>query len=198
MKRTACLCLAGVMVLALAAARTVSQTEPPPQPDDEWTQQQWPDAPAGPRGPMRPGRPGRPDFGRPPADFQQRMAEMQRTMAQMQRQAQENRNLAIRQALGATDQQWSQLRPRLERIERLKAEAEVAIDPGSFGAGPGLAGGPTTFGGGWFGGFAAGGGGMPGRSWNQTWSTGSPTGKAPGERTRGDALCEELIRTASQ
>jgi len=194
MKRTGYVCIAGGMVLIFAAARTSSQTEPPPRVDDEWKQEQWPSTPGQQRGPMTFDGPLTPGFGRGQADFQQRMADMQRRMAEMQRRAQESRNLAIRQALRATDQQWSQLKPRLERIERLKAEADVSIDPGSFGGGPTFVGGQTTFGGGWAGGFSGGGMASPGRNWSQSWSTGSPsTGKAPGERTRGDALCEELM-----
>ena len=61
------------------------------------------------------------------------MQEMRRDIEEMQRQAEENKNRAIQQTVGATDEQWLRLKPKLERIVQLKAEAEVAIDPGSAG-----------------------------------------------------------------
>jgi hypothetical protein len=200
MRRITYCCTVGAIVLFLAVARTPSQTEPPPKPDDEWTQEQWPDMPPGVNPPMDFGGGRPPRFGEPPADFQRRMAEMQGRMEEMQRQAEEQRNRAIRQALRATDEQWRRMKPRLDRIERLKAEAEASIDPGSFGGasssgvtfGDGFA-----FGGGWVGGFGAAGGGSgrPGQNWRQfrSWSTGSPSAsRNRGEPSRGDILCQEL------
>ena len=135
------------------------------------------------------------------ADFQRRMAEHQREFQQkteqMQRQAEESRNQNIRDALRATDEQWQQLKPKLDRIERLKAEANVALDPGSFGSGSGGQGGGMSFGGTFGGGWASGSmSGMgPGGTQHKSWSWGSPSGsKSPMDMTAGEVLCEEFQR----
>jgi TolA-binding protein len=139
------------------------------------------------------------DFARDMAeqqrDFQQRMGRMQRQIEQMQRQAEEARNRAIQESLHATDAQWRQLKPKLDRIERLKTEANVAVDLSSFGAAPGFQGGGMTFGGTWGGGFTSGGGSgpqAPGRTQFQTWGT--PARKSPMDMTPGEVLCDELGR----
>ncbi|MBN2132078.1 MAG: hypothetical protein JW741_21435 [Sedimentisphaerales bacterium] len=135
-------------------------------------------------------------------EFQERMAEMQRRAAEMQRRAEESRNNAIRQAVGATDDQWRQIKPKLDLIGKLKAEAEVCVDPGAFGGMSGFQGNAFSFGGGFVGGAAGGGGfgtmggsGQPGqnRSQFQSWSWPSgATDKTPGEMTDGEALCAQL------
>jgi TolA-binding protein len=138
------------------------------------------------------------------ADFQRRMAEHQRDfqqrMDEMQRRAQESRSQNIRDLLRATDEQWQQLKPKLDRIERLKGEANVALEPGSVGSTSGFQGrgrafgGGSMSGGGWAGGFGSGGMG-PGQSQFRTWSWGSPSGsKSPMEMTPGEVLCDELQR----
>ena len=134
--------------------------------------------------------------------FQERMAEMQRQAAEMQRRAEESRNNAIRQALGATDAQWRQIKPKLDLIEKLKAEADVSVDPGAFGATPGFQGNAFSFGGGFVGGAGGGGGfgtmggsGQPGQNWSQfkSWSwPPAATDKTPGEITDGEALCAQI------
>jgi len=192
--RIAYSCAVAGLAVSLAFAATAGETQPPPRPDDEWTQEQWPDMPGRQDGPMgfegvRP-----PGPGRGPADFQRRMEQMQRWMQQMQLQADQSKNRAIREALQVTEEQYRRIKPKLENIERLKAAANASIDPASFGGGPGFAGGGTTFGGGWAGGFASGSMGAPGRDWSRSWSSGPPSAhKGPGERTRGDVLCEELL-----
>ncbi len=134
---------------------------------------------------------------------QQRMREMQLQMEQMQRRAEESRNRAIQQALGAADGQWRQIKPKLDRIERLRAEADVALEPGSSGGPGGFQGGGMAFGGG----FVGGGGGwasgfesagpmspeQPGQSWHKTWTWGSPQ-KSPMDMTEGEILCADLDR----
>lgn len=128
-------------------------------------------------------------------DFQQRMTQMQQHFAEMQRMAEESRSNAIRQALGAGDEQWNRVKPRLDAIDRLKAEADAAIEPGSFGSSGTMQGGMTSFsggfGGGWAGGFSAGGSG-PQQSQFHTW--GSPSSRGTAEMTDGQALCEQLQR----
>jgi hypothetical protein len=100
----------------------------------------------------------------------QHMQEMQRDIEEMQRQAEENKNRAIQQTVGASDEQWRRLKPKLERIQQLRAEAQVAIEPGSMGGngnfqsfsfGNGSGGGMGGFGGG-FAGFSGSGVGGPG------------------------------------
>jgi hypothetical protein len=125
------------------------------------------------------------------AEFQQRMQDVQRRTQQMEAQAQANRENSIRQALGVNDTQWAQIKPRLDHIDRLKAEANASSDPGSLGMGPGFVGGTTT-GGAWVGGFGfsaqAGPNGMRRQSWSSTPSGGS------GEPTKAGSLCQELNR----
>lgn len=146
------------------------------------------------------------DFARDMADqqrdFQQRMGQMQRRMEEMQRRAEEARNRAIQESLHATDDQWRQLKPKLDRIERLKTEANVAVDLSSFGTPPGFQGGGMMFGGtmGGGGGFASGGSGSgsgpQGQSQGQskTFSWGNTGQKSPMEMTPGEVLCDDLGR----
>jgi hypothetical protein len=133
-------------------------------------------------------------------DFQQRIAEMQQRAAEMQRLAEESRNNAIRQTLNATDEQWQRIEPRLDQIDRLKAEATVSASPGSSGGTGGMTsfqrstadGTVAGFGGGWgFGGATvAGPAGRP-----QTWTFGSHSpGQSAGEPTDGQTLCEQLLQ----
>jgi len=143
-------------------------------------------------------------FAQQQQDFQQRMAEMQRQMEQMQRQAEESRNNTIRQMLNATDEQWPRIKQKLDLIERLKGEANVAVD---LGASSGMGGGGTFqssgtgFAGGFMGGrMGGGGGGTMGSSgqpqtWSQfkTWGTPS-TRRSSGSPTDGEVLCDQLLR----
>ncbi len=74
---------------------------------------------------------GQPDMAQRMAEqHMQQMQEMQRNMEEMQRQAEENKNRAIQQAVRASDEQWRRIKPKLDRILQLKADAEVAISPG--------------------------------------------------------------------
>jgi hypothetical protein len=136
------------------------------------------------------------DFARDMAeeqrDFQQRMGRMQRRIEEMQRQAEEARNRAIQEALHATDEQWRRLKPRLDRIDRLKTEAGVSVDLSSFGAAPGVQGGGMTFGGTWGGGFGSG-SPVPGRNQFRTWGT-PASRKGPMDMTPGEVLCDDLGR----
>jgi hypothetical protein len=146
------------------------------------------------------------DFARDMAeqqrDFQQRMSQMQRRIEEMQRQAEEARNRAIQESLHATDEQWRRLKPKLDRIDRLKTEANVSIDLSSFGTPPGFQGGGMMFGGTWGGGSAAAGSGSGfgsgpqaqsrGQSKSFGWGNSGP--KSPMEMTPGEVLCDELGR----
>jgi uncharacterized membrane protein len=135
-------------------------------------------------------------------DFQQQMGQMQRRIEEMQRRAEEARNRAIQQALHATDDQWRQLKPKLDRIERLKTEANVSLDLSSFGAAPGFQGSGMMFGGTWGGGSASGGSGSgfssgpqgQSRSQSKTFSWGNTGPKSPMDMTPGEVLCDDLGR----
>lgn len=136
---------------------------------------------------------------------QRRVLEMQLQMEEMQRQAEESRNQAIQRALGAGDTQWRQIKPKLDRIERLKAEADVALEPGSSGGAGGFQGGGMAFGGefvggggGWASGFESTGPTSPeqpgqSRSQYKTWTWGSPQ-KSPTDMSEGEILCADLDR----
>jgi len=139
---------------------------------------------------------GQPDFVQRMRDrHEMRMQEMQQEMEEMQRMAEESRNQAIQQSLRASDEQWRRIKPKLDRIEKLKAEAEVSIAPGSANNGN-LQGQGFMFGGTSGGGAALGsgmggmgGGGSPGNSWSKTWTMGP---KNVMEMTPGESLCQEL------
>ncbi|MBP7053675.1 MAG: hypothetical protein KBE65_21915 [Phycisphaerae bacterium] len=116
----------------------------------------------------------------------------------MQRMAEENRNRAIQQAVRASDEQWRRIKPKLDRIERLKAEGEVSAGPNSDSGsgnfqGQGFMFGGMSGGGGGGGGAAFGSGpggtGSPGNTWSKTWTMGP---KDSMEMTPGEALCQEL------
>jgi len=162
------------------------------------------------------GQSGQPDFARRMAERHMRqMQEMQRDMEEMQRQAEENKNRALQQAVGASDEQWRRLKPRLERILQLKAESEVSLRPDSgdggnfqsvrFGnpSGGGMGGGFMSFGGsGGFGGppgnfapvdildsNAPAGRSTPGSSSMGSWTTNS---RSVTDMSEGEVLCQEL------
>ncbi len=129
---------------------------------------------------------------------QQRMREMQLRMEEMQRRAEESRNQAIQRALGVGDMQWRQIKPKLDRIEQLKAEADVALEPGSSGGPGSFQGGGMAFGGGWASGFESTGPASPEqpgqtRSQYKTWTWGSPQ-KSPMDMSEGEILCADLDR----
>lgn len=165
--------------------------------------------------PPQMGQMGQPDFISRMAERNARhMQEMQQDIEEMQRLAEESRNRAIQQALRASDEQWRQLKPKLDRIQRLRDEAEVAVEPGSMGGngsfqmsgnGGGFQGQGFMFGGG-FGGSSGGGmgggtgpidildpNGSPAPTGNNTWSSFSSSGsKSIMEMSEGEALCQEL------
>jgi hypothetical protein len=138
-------------------------------------------------------------FARHQQEMQQRMAEMQAQIEQMHRQAEQRRNKAIQQMLNATDEQWQRIKPQLDRIDRLKAEANVSAELGSSGgAGATSFQSGTASGGAFMGGWMAGGGTMDSSGRPQTWSQsqtfGSPSGGASStQKTDGQVLCDQLL-----
>ncbi len=195
-----------VAFLALAMP-TFAEDATPPGPGEEWQQEDWTATSPGPgrnrslRFGSGMGQPGS-MFG--PEHFQQRMQEMrdrvfgmQSQFQDMQRLVEESKINAIRQNLGVNDTQWARINPRLDRIERFKAETNAAIEPGSMGTGSSFVSDGGSSGGGWSGGFATfGGTGQPGQSWSRT-ETFGPGGSrtvrsGASEPTQAEILCEEL------
>jgi hypothetical protein len=145
-----------------------------------------------------------PDFGQQMAERHARNMEgMQQEIERMRQWAQESRDRSIRQALRASDDQWQRIKPKLDRIDRLKAEAEIAAIPGlagvTGGAG-GFQGQGFTFGDGFVGGSGVvsspseimdpnGLAHAQGGAWGGSWSMGP---KSILEMTEGEALCQEL------
>jgi hypothetical protein len=159
---------------------------------------------------------GQPDAARRIAERNmQHIQEMQQDIQEMQRQAEENKNRALQQTVGASDEQWRRLKPKLDRIGQLKAEAQIAIEPGSVGGngnfqtftfgnptGGMMGGGSASFGGasgpGTFGGFAPvdildsntpSGTSAPGSGSMNSWTTNS---RSVTEMSEGEAICQEL------
>jgi hypothetical protein len=192
MKRIVGLLMAvGISTLVFAAAAP-TPTPPPPGPGSDWTQDSATNVPPMQNGGMSFGGPMRTPQSMPGiVDFQQRMQDMQRQMQQMQAQAQASRDAGIRQSLGVNDAQWTQIKPRLDRIDRLKAEVNASLDPGgSLNNGPGFTS-VTTPNGGW----AGGGFGFstqmgPNGTRSQSWSSAPSGGSA--EPTKTGSLCQEL------
>lgn len=131
---------------------------------------------------------------------EEQWARVMARIEQARRWAEENRNNTIREMLKATDEQWQRIKPKLDLIDRLRAEADRRADPGpafrssvhefrSGTAGNGMAATSASWG--------SGGGrtvtGSSGRS--QAWSFGprAPTGGS-GETTDGRVLCEQLVQ----
>ncbi len=190
-KRAICSCTIVAVSMSLAATVVYSQSRPRSsartQSRSEWQQGQGMSSQA-----------GQPDFVRRMQERHARqMQEMQQDMEEMQRWAEENRNRAIQQTLRATDDQWRQLKPKLDRIERLKAEAEVSAGPGSAGGNGNFQGQGFMFAGVSAGGagaaFGDAGGmdssGAPSDNWSNSWTTGP---KNQMEMTEGETLCQEL------
>ncbi len=192
-------------ILVFAATQAIPQNATPPGPPEEWQQEAWTTTPAPRRNrPMRfgGGLSGADSmFG--PADMQQRMQEMQSRIfgmqsqfQDMQRTVQESKDSAIREVLRVTDPQWARIKPRIDRIERLRIEVNASVEPGSYGNGSNVVSGNGNFTGGWSGGFTTFGSSGPGQSWSRTETFGPggsrSTRNSTGEPTQAESLCEEL------
>lgn len=204
MKRMTRLTVATVAaVLVLTLAQAPAQDSTPPGPGDEWQQEDWTTTPQRRNRPMRSGGSMSmqgPMFG--PDEFQQQMQQMQNRFfgmqsqfQDMQRLAAESRDAALRQSLGVNDQEWMWIKPKLDRIEQLKAGAYASIEPGSFIGGATFGDGFGT-GGGWSGGFTTGGSSGPGQNWSRTETFGPGGARSTrtnaGEPTQAELLCQEL------
>jgi len=139
-----------------------------------------------------------PDTARRMAERHARdMQEMQQNMERMRQWAQESRDRSIRRALRPSKDHWQRIKPKLDRIERLKTEADIAAIPGSSGAFQGQG---AMFGGGFVGGSGVvsssadimdpnGSSRAQGIGWGGSWTLGP---KSILEMTEGEALCQEL------
>jgi hypothetical protein len=131
MQRVTCCGVAAVVLVALVATAVHSQAKRPrarvsPQ------NQQLSGTPLGPGAPD-PNLTAEQQIAQRQQDMQQRVAEMERHVEEGRRRAKENLNNAIRQMVGATDEQWPKIKEKLDLIDRLKSEAGVSMDLSSFG-----------------------------------------------------------------
>jgi len=111
------------------------------------------------------------------------------------REAKEREAQAMKQALGADEQQWKVVEPKLEKVRTYRDEAFGGIGQSfsssgfttQFGSPPGQAGGGSS--GGFAGGFSFQGGGGPEGATGQSFSTWKPFGREP---TQVEKICGEL------
>jgi len=153
---------------------------------------------------IRPQRmPGQPDFERmknmsheEKMQYFQQLAEEQRKAMQEQRKAAEQQEaIAMRQALGASDEQWKVIEPRLKKVKHYREQAFIGTKPpfqsnfSSFSTGPG---GGQGFSSGFSGGFQfQAGGSMQGGTMVPN-STGRQDFDGP--VSDGEILCEDIQR----
>lgn len=139
------------------------------------------------------GNPFHPDFERmrdmSPEEkvmYFQELAEKQRRMIE------EQEALAMQQALGANDQQWKAIEPKLNRVKAYREQAFVGIGlPFQSSFTSGVA--PGQMGGGGFGGFSGGfqfQAGFNGQGMG--FQSSSPFQNSGHLRTEGERICEEL------
>lgn len=149
-----------------------------------------------------PRMPGQPDFERmrdmsheEKVKYFQQLAEEQRKAMEQQRKAMEEQEaIAMQQALGADDQQWKVIEPRLKKVKRYREQAFIGTKPpfqsnfSSFSTGPG---GAQGFSGGFGGGFQfqVGGSGQ-----GAMVPTSTARHDFDGPMSDGEIICEELQR----
>ena len=147
-----------------------------------------------------PRMPGQPDFERmknmsheEKMHYFQQLAEEQRKAMEQQRKAMEEQEaIALQQTLGASDEQWKVIEPRLKKVKRYREQAFIGTKPpfqsnfSSFSTGPG---GTQGFVGGFGGGFQFQAGGFgPGG----TFQTIPGRQDSDGPLSDGEILCEEI------
>ena len=146
---------------------------------------------------IRPQRmPGQPDFERMRNMSHEEKMNYFQQLAEEQRQAMEQQeSIAMQQALGANDEQWKVIEPRLKKVKQYREQAFVGTKPpfqsnfSSFNTGPG---GSQGFSGGMGGGFQfQAGGSMQGGNMVPT-----TTGRQAfdGSLSDGEIICQELER----
>lgn len=139
--------------------------------------------------------PGQPDFERMQGMSPEEKMRYFQQLAEEQRKAMEEQEaIAMQQALGADDEQWKVIEPRLKKVKHYREQAFIGTKPpfqsnfSSFGTGPG---GAQGFGGGFAGGFQF----QAGASGQGTMVPNS-TGRQDfdGPVSDGEILCEEIQR----
>ena len=153
-----------------------------------------------PRGTRPPRMPGQPDFERmknmSPEEkmkyFQQLAEEQRKAMEQQRKAMEEQEAIAMQQTLGASDEQWKIIEPRLKKVKRYREQAFIGTKPpfqsnfSNFSTGPG---GTQGFSGGFSGSFQFQGGFSGPDGTFQTF----PTRQASdGPISDGEILCEEI------
>jgi hypothetical protein len=137
--------------------------------------------------------PGQPDFERMKNMSQEEKMKYFQQLAEEQRKAAEEQEaFAMQQALGANDEQWNVIEPRLKKVKRYREQAFVGTKPpfqtsfSSFNTGPG---GAQGFSSGFSGGFQfqAGGSGPGG-----TFQSIPGRQDSDGPISDGEILCEEI------
>jgi hypothetical protein len=140
--------------------------------------------------------PGQPDFERLRGmSHEEKMQYFQQLAEEQRKTAEEQEAFAMQQILGASDEQWKIIEPRLKKVKRYREQAFIGTKPpflsnfSSFSTGPG---GAKGFSSGFSGGFQfqAGGFGSPGGAFQSF-----PGRQASdGPISDGEILCEEIQR----
>jgi len=144
---------------------------------------------------MRPRRmPAQPDFERLREMSPEEKVKYFQQLAEEQRKAAEEQEaFAMQQALGASDEQWKVIEPRLKKVKHYREQAFIGTKPpfqnnfSSFGTGPG---GAQGFGGGFGGGFQFQTSGFSGPG--GTFQTFPVRQASDGPISDGEILCEEI------
>jgi hypothetical protein len=140
--------------------------------------------------------PGQPDFERmQKMSPEEKMKYFQQLAEQQRKAAEEQEAIAMQQALGANDEQWKVIEPRLKKVKHYREQAFIGTKPpfqsnfSSFNTGPG---GGQDFSSGFSGGFQfQAGGSMQGGTMVPN-STGRQDFDGP--VSDGEILCEEIQR----
>jgi hypothetical protein len=135
------------------------------------------------------------------------MKEREQNRGQRQRESKKRQEEAIRQALGATAEQWKIIKPRLEKVQNLARQSEISISILIHGSGSGSSQQSTTSKSGAGASVGAGSSGRRTRtapskpnnkeqySIQSSWKWYKPSDrKAPGKLTKGERTCEELLK----
>jgi len=136
----------------------------------------------------------------------QRKKEREQNREQRQRDSQKRQERAMKEALGATEEQWKIIKPKLERVQNLARQANISISLLSYGAGSGSSRQSISDRRGT--GYGGGSSGVnvrtaPSKPGNEETYSSSQSGwrwykpserKAPSELTEGERICEELLK----
>lgn len=136
----------------------------------------------------------------------QRKKEREQNREQRQRDSQKRQERAMKEALGATEEQWKVIKPRLEKVQNLARQANISISLLSYSTGSGSSRQSISDRRGT--GYGGGSSGVnvrtaPSKPGNEETYSSSQSGwrwykpserKAPSELTEGERICEELLK----